>query len=96
MAGRRTTNYQANEGTKTTRRNVTVPFNEMSEPGSYYCHQTGWLYRIPEEGLALGHSPLMNICSNDQLFVTKITDDPYVPVGKAREICANWDFFVNF
>ena len=97
MAGRRTATFQASsEGTRTNRRSVTVPFNEMSEPGAYYCHQTGWLYRIPEEGLAPGHSPTLNICSTEQCFVTKISEDPYVPVGKAREICANWDFFVNF
>ncbi len=97
MAGRRTGTYQANfDTTKTTRKNVTVPFNEMNEPGCYYCHQSGWLYRVPEDGLAPGHSPMITVCSADQNFVTKISDDPYTPVGKAREICANWDFFVNF
>ena len=84
------------EGTRTVRKNITTPFNEVCEPGAYYCHNTGWLYRVPPEGLALGHSPMMNIVGQEECFVTKISEDPYLPVNKAREICANWDFAVNF
>ena len=74
----------------------TVPLNEITQAGAYYNHNTGWLYRVPSEGLALGHSPVMNILSGDECFVTKISDDPWVPVGKARQICSNMDFAVNF
>lgn len=74
----------------------TVPFNEITQSGAYYNHATGWLCRVPDEGLALGHSPVMNILSGDENFVTKVSDDPFVPVGKARQICANMDFAVNF
>ena len=73
-----------------------ITLHEVTEPGAYYFHQTGWLYRIPADGLAMGHSPLMNICSYDECYVTKISDDPWIPVNKAREICSNWDYFVNF
>jgi hypothetical protein len=74
----------------------TIPFNEITQSGAYYNHTTGWLYRVPGEGLALGHSPVMNILSSDENFVTKISDDPYIPVSKARQICSNMDFAVNF
>jgi hypothetical protein len=75
---------------------VTVPFNEITEPGAYYNHSTGWLYRVSNECLSPGHSPVMNICCYDECYMTKISDDPWIPVGKAREVCANWDFAVNF
>lgn len=94
---RTTSNFTpSTEGNKYTRRTVTVSFNEICEPGAYYFHQTGWLYRVPAEGISQNQSPMMNICSSEDCFVTKICDDPYVPVNKAREICANCDFTVNF
>ena len=97
MTTKRTTGYTPSmENTKYVRKNVTVSFNDITEPGAYYFHPTGWLYRVPADVLALGHSPLMNICSVEECFATKICDDPWVPVNKAREICSNWDFYVNF
>ncbi len=96
MTTMRATGVSTWDKSKPVRRNVTVPFNEISECGAYYCQDTGWLYRVPEDGLALGHSPFMNIVCTNECVMTKISDDPYVPVNKAREICANWDFAVNF
>jgi hypothetical protein len=94
---KRTGSYSpTSEGTMTTRSHMTIPFNEISEPGVYYSHDTGWLYRVPEDMLALGHSPLINVVSIDENFVTKISGDPWLPVNKARQICANMDFAVNF
>jgi hypothetical protein len=74
----------------------TVPFNNISEPGTYYFHPTGMLFRVPPDGVEPGHSPLINICWNDECYCTKISDDPWLPLNKAREVCANWDFAVNF
>ena len=96
MATKRVTSFTPTEGTKFSAKRVTIPFNEMSDPGAYYCHSTGWLYRIPDEGLATGHSPVMNIQSSDELYVTRISSDPWVPLNKARQVCANLDFAINF
>ena len=96
MPNKRTTNVASFEGTRTSSKNVTIPFNDLYEPGAYYSHATGWLYRVPDESLSPGHSPTMNIMSGDDHYVTKISDDPWVPVNKAREICSNKDFVVNF
>jgi hypothetical protein len=97
MPQKRVTNFTPSfEGSKAVRKNVTVPFNEITEPGAYYNHSTGWLYRVPNDCLSPGHSPVMNICCSDDCYMTKVSDDPWLPVGKAREICANWDFAVNF
>jgi hypothetical protein len=97
MTTKRTTQFTPPvDAQRYTRRNVTVPFNEITEAGAYYFHSTGWLYRVPDDSLSLGHSPTMNICSAEECFVTKISDDPWIPLNKAREICSNWDFSVNF
>ncbi len=93
---RTTTMSPGMESTQQTRKFVTEPFNEINEPGVYYNHDTGWLYRVPGEILALGHSPLLNIVSVNETFVTRISDDPWLPVNKARQICANMDLAVNF
>lgn len=97
MTTKRTTGFVPQmEGTSGTRKNVTVPFNNIADPGCYYGHETGWLYRIPNDILAMGHSPLVNIVSNEEHLVTKIAEDPWLPLNKAREICSNADFAVNF
>lgn len=74
----------------------TVPYNKIAEPGTYYFHPTGMLFRVPSEGICPGHSPLINICWTDECYCTKISDDPWVPISKARLICANSGFVVNF
>lgn len=84
------------ERTRPVSRNVTAPFNQVTESGTYYCHNTGWLYRIPDDNLVLGHSPVLHICSLDDCMLTKISEDPWIPVTKAREVCCNWDLAVNF
>ena len=84
------------ESASTIRTGITVPFNDIGEPGAYYCHSTGWLYRVPDDVLSLGHSPVMNIVTGDDMFVTKISEDPWVPLNKARQLCANKDYGVNF
>lgn len=95
MATNRTPRSNMKEG-KSVARNVTFQFNDIDEPGTYYSHTTGWLYRMPEDSLSQGHSPVVNIVTSEDHYLTKISDDPWVPIGKARELCANMDFDVNF
>ena len=52
--------------------------------------------RVPEDGIAPGRSPLLNIVGCQPLFVTKICDDPYVTITKARLLASNFDVNVNF
>lgn len=73
-----------------------IPFDQINEPGCYICNWTGHLLRVPEDGVAPGRSPLINMIGHDPLFVTKISDNPYIPVTKARLLAANWDVCVNF
>jgi hypothetical protein len=73
-----------------------VPFNSINEPGCYVCNWSGHLLRVPEDGVAAGRSPLICIVGCDPLFVTKISNNPYLPVTMARLVAANFDTCVNF
>ena len=83
---------RANPGTPC----ITMEFGSISEPGTYICNWSGHLLRIPEDGVAPGRSPLIDLVSNESLFVTKISDDPYIARTKARILAANSDVHVNF
>ncbi len=52
MTSKHPTQFTPSEGTRLVSRKVTIPFNEISEPGAYYSHDTGWLYRVPDEGVS--------------------------------------------
>ena len=73
-----------------------IPFEGINQPGAYICNWTGHLLRVPDDSVKPGRSPLISIKGLDTLFVTKICDDPYVPVTKARLLAADCDVPVNF
>ncbi len=73
-----------------------VPYDSISEPGTYVSNWTGHLLRVPEEAILSGRSPTMEIHGSRPLFVTKISDDPYLPISKARLIAANCDVAIDF
>ena len=72
------------------------PFETLNEPGTYISNWTGHLLRIPDEALKAGHSPMIEIKGKEQMFVTKLSDDPYLSIGKARMIAADLDIAINF
>ncbi len=73
-----------------------MPFECINEPGAYVCNWSGHLIRVPEDAITPGRSPLVNICGPSQLFVTKISCNPYIPLTKARLVASNFDACVNF
>ena len=73
-----------------------VPFESINEPGAYVCNWSGHLLRVPDDAVTPGRSPLINIVGNDPLFVTKISDNPFMPVTKCRLMACNLDVAVNF
>ena len=75
---------------------VCVPFDSVQEPGAYICNWSGHLMRIPGDGVTLGRSPMINIVGCEPLFVTKISENPFVTATKARLLAANCDLPVNF
>ncbi|MDP3799876.1 MAG: hypothetical protein Q8Q90_00430 [bacterium] len=72
-----------------------VKFNELEQPGCYVTAQ-GSLVRVPEDAIKAQHSPLITIESKDDTRLTKISDNPFEPIGKARLLAANADLAVNF
>ncbi|MCH7812402.1 MAG: hypothetical protein IID40_00120 [Planctomycetes bacterium] len=73
-----------------------VSFENIVEPGAYICNWSGHLLRVPEDGVTPGRSPMLNIVGPEPLFVTKISDNPYVTLTKAKLLASNMDVCVNF
>lgn len=75
---------------------ATVPFDAINEPGAYICNWSGHLLRVPEDGVIPGRSPAINLVGPQPLTVTKISDNPYLTVTKAKLLASNFDINVNF
>ena len=71
-------------------------FDQINEPGTYVCNWSGHLLRLPEDAVKAGRSPLLEFVGKEQLYVTKISDDPFIPLTKARMIASDLDQPVNF
>lgn len=87
------TNSQTYDGTHA---GTIFPWDSINEPGAYICNWSGHLMRVPEDGVAPGRSPMISMVGPDPLFVTKISDSPYVTVTKAKLLAADLDLNVNF
>ena len=96
MSGTNATSKQSSMSSFTTHPGTTVPFDSIQEPGAYIFNCTGHLLRIPEDGVTLGRSPMINIVAQEPIVVTKISDNPYETVTKARLLASNFDLPVNF
>lgn len=77
-------------------RHTRIPFGEIHDPGAYVNIATGSLFRIPDEALSKGHSPAIEIVSLTGPMVSKICEDPWVPINKARQLAADADIRINF
>jgi hypothetical protein len=73
-----------------------LPFSEINSPGCYVANGIGDLFRIPEDGVVTGRSPLIEIVSKTPRMVTKVSDDPWAPISRARQLAADADLYVNF
>ena len=71
-------------------------FGSLNEPGCYVSNWSGHLVRIPEDALKAGRSPVIEILGQEPMIVTKISDDPFLNITKARMIAADLDMVVNF
>ncbi len=71
-------------------------FGQIQTPGAYVFHTTGHLLRVPDDALAPGRSPLVEILARAPMFVTKISENPYIPITKARLLASDRNLAVNF
>jgi len=74
----------------------TLRFGELNRPGTYYMWNTGGICRIPEEALKASHGPSLEIKLQGDDRVTRLSDDPFLPLSKARLIAAQAELEVNF
>lgn len=75
---------------------LTCNFEQIHTVGCYILNHTGTLLRVPEDALIPGRSPAIHAVSTQKWIVTKISDDPYIPVTHARMTAADMDLFTNF
>lgn len=75
---------------------ISGPFDRISQPGCFVFNKTGDLVRIPDDALVEGRSPTIDVVSNEPWLMTKISSDPYLPLGKARAVAADMDLQINF
>ncbi|MFQ5590464.1 MAG: hypothetical protein ACE5HE_04795 [Phycisphaerae bacterium] len=73
-----------------------LAFSDVHAPGCYVGRETGYLFRIPQEAVVEGRGPQIEIISRPPKTVTKIADDPWVPIGRARFLAADADLYVGF
>lgn len=73
-----------------------IPFDTIEAPGTYVCNWNGYLLRVPEGALGPGNRRVFNLVGTEPLFVTKISDDPGLSVGRARQIAGDHALTANF
>ncbi len=73
-----------------------IPFNAVCEAGAYVANWSGHLIRMPEGAAKPGRTPLVNMLGSRPLILTKISDDPFVPISDARTVAANLGAPVDF
>ena len=71
-------------------------FEEIVTPGAYLEVETGRLFRIQPPVFQPGHSPMLSITSTDIKRYARLSEDPNVPISKARVLAADGDFFTAF
>ena len=75
---------------------TTIPFDVVDTPGAYICDWSGHLLRVPEGAVAAVCSPAIHLVGSEPLTVTKISDDPRVPVRQAKRLAADFSVQANF
>ncbi len=75
---------------------TTYRFDQIDSPGAYVSNWSGHLIRIPEEAVNPGRSPVLEILGKEDLHVTKVSENPFITVTKARMIASDLDLEVNF
>ena len=73
-----------------------VPLDVLDTPGAYVCNWSGHLMRVPPRAVTPGRAPALNIVGNRPLTVTRISDDPDVPLSEAKRLAADFRLDVNF
>ena len=71
-------------------------WDDVREPGAYVDETTGDLYRMPQEALVAGASPIVIKESRSSTRLMLISRDPFVTTLQARLLCARHNIQPNF
>lgn len=74
---------------------ASIPLDSIHDPGSYVCNWNGFLLRVPTGRLG-PRGQQVNLVGHEPLFVTKISDDPTLPLPRARELAADHKLKIGF
>jgi len=75
---------------------ISIPFDTIREPGTYVCNWNGFLLRVPVGMPGPGQGRALNLVGSEPLLVTKISDDPQLPVVQARALATALSLKISF
>ena len=84
------------ETVETTRVLDTCNFDQIRAPGTYVENRWGTLFRMPKEALPTKSYRSSKRVAREWWPVTRLSDDPDVPVAKARRIGAALGLQISF
>jgi hypothetical protein len=73
-----------------------VNWDELNEPGAYVERGSGDLYRVPQEALIPGGSPIIHKESSGASRLVQVSRNPFVTTLQARLVCAQHNIEPNF
>lgn len=71
-------------------------WEDLREPGAYVEEGSGDLFRVPQEALITGASPIIARVSNGASRLVRVSENPAVPLMKARMVAADHNIEPNF
>lgn len=75
---------------------VECSWDDVNQAGAYVEKGTGDLFRIPQEALLAGGSPLIVKQSRGASRLVMISPDPYITTERARMLAAEYNIQPNF
>lgn len=73
-----------------------LAWEELNEPGAYVERGSGDLYRVPQEALIPGGSPIIHKESIGASRLVQVSRNPFVTTLEARLCCAQHNIEPNF
>lgn len=73
-----------------------ISWENLTEPGAYVEIGSGDLYRVPQEALLRGASPVIRKESVGANRLLQLSKDPFITTLEARMLCAEQNIKPNF
>ena len=75
----------------------TCNFDQIDSPGTYVENRFGTVFRMPEDALptARKRKRRNGIVCHEMWTVTRLSDDPYIPMSKARRLATSLGLLIS-